>query len=275
MEIMTHWKTATDYDHQASDYDVMRRPGCAVVAFLTEVFTSAARRGKILSIGCGTGQYERAVFHGRGVIGLDLSPAMLEIAASRIAEVKQGDMVALPFPDASFAGAYFVQSLHHVGANTKIPRQDRVALRAKAIAEAARVVNVGPIAVIQRDPEQNAAVWFWHYFPAALEVKLEIQPTIAQVRQWMESIGIVNVKATPLDDPMIKGFYEPTAPFDPAFRRAFSEFSYVDGDAIAAGLQRLQNAIEADRVGARIESSRRRFAEIGGTVFGVSGMKES
>ncbi len=272
---MAKWQTLTDYNNQAGDYDTMRNPGAEVVAFLTGVFNRARSKGKILSIGCGTGQYEKAVFKGQGVVGLDLSQGMLDIATSRIAEVVCGDMVSLPFPDSNFSGAYFVQSLHHVGANTTTPQRERDILRLKAIAEAVRVVKSGPVAIVQRDPEQNMAVWFWTYFPNALRIKLEIQPRIAQVCEWMKCAGLKSVIAKPLDDPMIKDFYKPTAPLDPTFRRSFSEFSYLKDEEISIGLKQLNSDIKSGKVTELIENCRHRFKEMGGTVFGVSGIKET
>lgn len=270
---MAVWKTATDYDEQAGDFEEMRRPGPEVVAYLARLFTPVSEHVEILSIGCGTGQYEEAVFEGRGVVGLDQSEGMLHVAQSRLSRVVKGNMVSLPFEDASFSGAYFVQSLHHVGANAMASAHDRTAMRTKAIAEAVRVVAEGPIAVVQRDPSQNAAVWFWHYFPEALKVKLEIQPSIATVSEWFEQCGLISIDATPLDDPMITGFYEPTSPKNASFRRAFSEFSYLTVEQLEKGLNALKSDIDSGKVYERIDSCRKRFADIGGTVYGIAGFR--
>jgi hypothetical protein len=72
---------------------------------------------------------------------------------------------------------------------------------------------------------------------------------------------------------MIQGFYDPRAPLDPGFRRSFSEFSYLSSNDIQTGIKNLQQAIENGSVMDDIEACKLRFAEIGGTVFLVSGEK--
>ena len=64
---------------------------------------------RVLDLACGTGDitFEMAAA-GRHVTGLDITPRMLEIARSKPAASRSrvgfvaGDMMALPFPDASF-----------------------------------------------------------------------------------------------------------------------------------------------------------------------------
>jgi hypothetical protein len=137
----------------------------------------------------------------------------------------------------------------------------------------ARVVDQGTIFIIQRDPTQNQAVWFWKYFPKALEVKKIIQPKVNTLVTWFEQIGLRNVAAQAIQDTMIQGFYDPRAPLDPGFRRSFSEFSYLSSNDIQTGIKNLQQAIENGSVMDDIEACKLRFAEIGGTVFLVSGEK--
>jgi demethylmenaquinone methyltransferase/2-methoxy-6-polyprenyl-1,4-benzoquinol methylase len=57
---------------------------------------------RVLDVACGTGSLTR---HLRGeVVGLDQSPAMVEVASARLpdARIAQGDAVPLPFADAEF-----------------------------------------------------------------------------------------------------------------------------------------------------------------------------
>jgi len=66
--------------------------------------------GRILDLGCGVGHsYE--LLAPRQTVGLDIDPAAL---AGQERETRVGDMRALPFADASFAGVLSVQSLEHV-----------------------------------------------------------------------------------------------------------------------------------------------------------------
>ena len=78
---------------------------------------------RILDVGCGPGFYcvELAADVGSSgsVVGVDSSPAMLELAARRCAghegvELRRGDAVALPVDDASVDGALCVQVLEYI-----------------------------------------------------------------------------------------------------------------------------------------------------------------
>ena len=265
--------TATDYDSSAVAYDRLRSPCDATVTALKRAFSSVVPCGTVLSLGCGTGQYEEAVFGGRSVVGVDRSREMLRIARKRIPKCVQADMTSLPFADRMFDGVCFVQSLHHVGANLNITPQEREEARKTALREAYRVLRSGPIAIVQRDPSQNEAVWFWKYFPTALATKLVIQPRIETVESWLTDLGFCDLMATAVDDPMISGFYSPEAPLDPAFQRSFSEFSYLSSAELETGMEELRSAISEDSVEAEIEACRRTFAQIGGTVFVLSGRR--
>ena len=83
----------------------------------------AARGEQILDVGCGPGFYcaelAEEVGPSGSVVGVDSSPAMLELAARRCAgyasvELRPGDAVSLPVDDASFDGALCVQVLEYV-----------------------------------------------------------------------------------------------------------------------------------------------------------------
>jgi ubiquinone/menaquinone biosynthesis C-methylase UbiE len=133
------------YEAIADEYDE-RIPGNGVV---DEIFTDSeadfllgkVRSGDdVLDMGCGTGRFtiplaERA----RSVSGLDMSAMMLATARKKLAdreleaELHQGDMADLPFPDASFDVVVSMLALMH------IPRQDRQ----QVFGEVARVLRPG------------------------------------------------------------------------------------------------------------------------------------
>ena len=268
---MSQTNTLTDYDSNATDFDQFRQPSPIIAQILDEAFPTD--QGPILSIGCGTGQYEAILSKKRRVLGLDRSAGMIAKAKERISEAVFGDMISLPFARRSFAGVCFMQSLHHMGANLYLSAEQRNTARQRVLKEAVEVVKQGPIFIIQRDPSQNRAVWFWKYFPKAVETKMIIQPKIATLVAWLENLGLANVTAKPIHDPMIRGFYKPEAPLDPRFRRSFSEFSYLSNDEMQAGVNKLKRAIQDGRVKDDITNCKLRFTEIGGTVFVVSGEK--
>jgi ubiquinone/menaquinone biosynthesis C-methylase UbiE len=263
--LLAHTKTLTNYDDNANHYDQFRRPSPILLNHLENHFTEAG--GSILSIGCGTGRMERALSDCCQVVGLDQSKGMLKQAAKRIPFTIQGDMTVMPFANDVFSGAYFMQSLHHVGANLDIHPKEREKSRKSALSEAIRVVRKGRIIVIQRDPTQNQVVWFWKYFPKAIETKLQIQPTIKTVMTWLTEFGLSNVRAKTIMDPMAKGFFDPESPLDPKFRHSFSEFSYLSAEEVHQGIKELKRSIADESVKLDIEQCQKRFNAIGGTVY--------
>jgi SAM-dependent methyltransferase len=69
---------------------------------------------KLLDLGCGSGlACALAAARGADVSGLDASPGLLAIARERVpqGDFRQGDMVSLPWADASFDVVTFVNSL--------------------------------------------------------------------------------------------------------------------------------------------------------------------
>jgi ubiquinone/menaquinone biosynthesis C-methylase UbiE len=133
------------YQTIADEYDE-RIPGNGVV---DDIFTDSEMAfllGKVqssddvLDMGCGTGRFtiplaERAA----SVSGLDMSPAMLAANRKKLADhgldadLREGDMADLPFPDASFDVVVSMLALMH------IPRQDRQ----QVFREVARVLRPG------------------------------------------------------------------------------------------------------------------------------------
>ncbi len=78
------------------------------------------REGPWLDLSCGPGAFTRAIgasAPGALVVGLDISPAMLEVAAGRTRAYSnvvliRGDAHALPFVDAAFGGVNNAGALH-------------------------------------------------------------------------------------------------------------------------------------------------------------------
>jgi len=117
------------YDALAAAYDAGR------AAFdTTQVFEAFYRRlppgrGRVLDLGCGSGEPMARLFIERGwqVTGVDFSPAMLQLAAQRVPQMTRiaADMRELELPHASFEAIILIYSLFHV------PRDDHPGLFAK------------------------------------------------------------------------------------------------------------------------------------------------
>ncbi|MFI5557884.1 class I SAM-dependent methyltransferase [Amycolatopsis japonica] len=94
----------------------------------------------VLDMGCGTGRFTVPLAEsGANVTGLDLSAGMLAVARGKLeerglrAELREGDMAALPFPDGSFDTVSSMLALMH------IPIADRQAV----FREVSRVLKPG------------------------------------------------------------------------------------------------------------------------------------
>ena len=268
---MKRTQTLTNYDYNASHYDQYRRPSPIILNKLQAHFSGASK--PILSVGCGTARMEYLLLKNFRIIGLDRSTGMLQQAKKRISFLTQGDMVTLPFENNAFSGAYLMQSLHHVGANLSISTEERASTRFHVIRDVLRTIDKGKIIVIQRDPTQNQSVWFWHYFPRALEVKLQIQPKVETIKEWLTNLGLNDISATPIMDPLARNFFKAETPLDPTFRRSISEFSYLTEEETRNGIQLLQNEIDNGKVYKKIQECKRRFDLIGGTIYLISARK--
>jgi ubiquinone/menaquinone biosynthesis C-methylase UbiE len=86
-----------------------------IVPFVTSALEPGAR---IVDIGGGSGAYASLIVRAAPVtvVGLDISASMVDQRSEdpMLTENVVGDMEELPFEDASFDGALFVASLHHV-----------------------------------------------------------------------------------------------------------------------------------------------------------------
>jgi ubiquinone/menaquinone biosynthesis C-methylase UbiE len=93
---------------------------------------------EVLDVGCGTGiqlaSYQQA---GCQVTGIDSSPAMLEVARSRLgkgASLTMGDAAHMPYPDWAFDLVLSITVLHEMAPT----------VRAAALGEMKRVLRPGP-----------------------------------------------------------------------------------------------------------------------------------
>ena len=134
----------------AARYDIVSRlvfrPMFRRIA--ADVAATAPTDARVLEVGCGPGllSTELAAVHDLEVTGLDLDPAMIELAAAnaarsavggaRQAAFVVGDVAALPFEDGSFDLVVSTFSMHHWSD------------RAGAMAEIARVLAPGGRALI-------------------------------------------------------------------------------------------------------------------------------
>ena len=123
------------YGRTARFYDALVEPPNAVLRKIGLKICPPREGMKVLEVGCGTGTnlslYENA---GCDVFGIDLSPAMLEVARRKLgerADLRLADAAEMPYADDSFDLVTAFLTLH------EMPTATRTAV----MAEMVRVVN--------------------------------------------------------------------------------------------------------------------------------------
>jgi ubiquinone/menaquinone biosynthesis C-methylase UbiE len=125
---------ATGYTSWAPIYDTMDNALIATEEPLVDALTRDLPIGRALDVACGTGRHAaRLAAAGHATVGIDATPAMLDLARKRApgADFRLGDFTALPVDDGTFDLAICALALAHL----RDP--------APAIAEIARAVRPG------------------------------------------------------------------------------------------------------------------------------------
>lgn len=119
--------------------------GTDAVSVAEEAFGPLAGR-RLLDVGCGAGGFVRSLAaRGARVVGVDPNPEALVAAREAVpgGTFQTARAEALPFADASFDGAVFLNSLHHV---PKADMHDALREAARVVGAAGRIVVVEPLA---------------------------------------------------------------------------------------------------------------------------------
>lgn len=97
--------SARDAFRNASAYEATMAPSLRQMAAGVVLRAALRERERVLDVGTGTGiGVAAASGGGREVVGIDLSPEMLELARARLPSHRlvEGDFTSMPFDDASF-----------------------------------------------------------------------------------------------------------------------------------------------------------------------------
>lgn len=163
----------------AQRYDAARNlPDETKKLWLTTLRSLIAGRPiqKILDAGCGTGRFTSALAETFGcpAVGVEPSPAMLEVAKSRNdpnVEWKLGAAEKLPLDDSSVDLAFMSQVFHHL--------PDPPA----AFREIARVLSPGgSLAIRNSTREHNAELKWPQFFPEAAVMEDERTPSSEEIQ---------------------------------------------------------------------------------------------
>jgi len=233
------------YDRIGVGYDTTRRADPGIVARLRGLI-AAEPGGHYLDVGCGTGNYTRALAEAGGTwVGLDASAVMLREARARGGGVAWhlASAEALPFPDGVFGAAVCTLAVHHF--------QDRAA----AFRELRRVLRGGPLVLFACDGVRTQRFWLREYFPRMFERMARKEATEAEMRADLAAAGFVAIEVEPwsVPDDLVDHFFycgkrRPELYFDPAIRAGISSFANLSTpDEVDAGLARLRADIDSGR----------------------------
>lgn len=236
-----------DYNQLADAYGRNRKLHPLVLERLIALGALNAE-SRVLEIGCGTGNYVRAIAAetGAACTGVDPSREMLRIARERADHPESGQVPltftegsaeAMPLSDQAFDLAFSVDVIHHVQRRNQAAR------------ELYRVLKPGGFGVIVTESEDDIR----HrtpqvtYFPETIGVELERYPAINVIERELVEAGFT--VAVPIAVSM------PHAVDDlrPYRDKAFSSLHLIPDEAFEAGLARM----EADLRDGPIRGSRR------------------
>jgi SAM-dependent methyltransferase len=220
-------RTGVDYDLDAGQYAAHRKLHAGVLAEL-------ARDGRLgpasraVEVGCGTGNYARALAERTGcsVLGLDPSSGML--AHARRQPGLLGWLLAraedLPLVSSSTDLIFSVDVIHHVADPAAFFRQ-----AARVLRQGGRVCTVTDSEEIIRQREILSG-----YFPETVAVELKRYPKLAALEAWATASGLAAFDVVTLEEPYA---LESARPFRD---RAYSSLHLISDEAWQAGLARLE-----------------------------------
>jgi len=216
-----------NYDALARDYAQHRRAVPEVIDALIQG-GSLSGSSRVLELGCGTGNYIRAIQDTVGCAcwGIDRSGEMLGHARAHASNVafSIGDATQLGFADESFDSVYSVDVIHHVDA------KDRFYL------EAYRALRPGGRLCTMTHSEEliRKSMILSRYFPESIDAYLALNPRITKLRKWMREAGFGGLSEDTITSPF------EIADSDFYSAKAFSSLHAISQDAFERGLADLE-----------------------------------
>jgi ubiquinone/menaquinone biosynthesis C-methylase UbiE len=220
--------SAIDYDQTAHEYAAHRQLHAGVFGDLCE-------RGRlepssiVLEVGCGTGNYVRAMAdrYQLAAYGLDPSVGMLTRARAHPESVGWvlGRAEQLCFSGGTFDLVFSVDVIHHVSD------------KATYYGQALRLLRPGGQVCTVTDSEEiiRRREVLSGYFPETVEVELARYPRIAHLEAWMAAAGLVQIDVVTVEEP-----YEVTSA-QPFRDKAYSSLHLISEEAWRAGLEQLEH----------------------------------
>jgi ubiquinone/menaquinone biosynthesis C-methylase UbiE len=227
-----------DYSRQAQTYDRTRSASPSVLVPLRAALDGAPGR-ELVDVGGGTGNYSRALADdGWQPLVVDRSPDMLARAAAKGLRTIEGDAQSLPLAGESTDAVMLVSMLHHVDDPWK------------ALAEARRILRPGGrLALMAFTREELEELWYSDYFPSTRAWMARSHPSLDELLEHLPGARRIPIRFTDLDDASLAALASrPHLLLEESWRRQTSYFERLERDhpdELAAGLERLRDAVEA------------------------------
>jgi ubiquinone/menaquinone biosynthesis C-methylase UbiE len=219
--------TGVDYDQDAGEYAAHRRLHTGVFAELVQG-GRLSRGSRVVEVGCGTGNYARALADrlGCATAGLDPSAGMLDHARRQPEAVLwlQGRAEDLAFAPESVHLVFSVDVIHHIVDPAAFFRQ-----AARVLRPGGRICTVTDSEEIIRQREILSG-----YFPETVPVELERYPKLAELRAWSAAAGLAGFAVATVEQ------HYTLESAQPLRDRAFSSLHLISEEAWQAGLARLE-----------------------------------
>lgn len=230
------------YDVIGAEYPSTRRADPEIVDSLNG-FLQLSNTRSFLDIGCGTGNYTRALAaRGGAWTGLDASKIMLDQAKLEPSSVNWvlGDANRLPFADAAFDGVVSTLAIHHF--------PDLY----QPFSEVRRVMSGGAFVLFTAFAEQLRDYWLCHYFPTMLERSVRMMPSRHVVTAALRSVGFRSINVVPFtvgerlqDLFLYSGKLRPQLYLDAQVRANISSFATLcDPSELTSGTQALASDLK-------------------------------
>lgn len=235
------------YDKIGTNYNNTRNADSYLTSRLHALLTPRAD-GQYIDIGCGTGNYMRALRDlGLNFTGVEPSEVMLEKARAKNpgAEIIHGSVEHIAIPDNSFEGGIGTFTIHHW--------QDMLA----GLKEIYRVLKPGAnFVLLSFTPEQLQNYWLHYYFPNTMQRSSEVVLSIDEMTGIFQSCGFTNVMTEKYfihegltDHFLYSNKYKPEQYLIPEIRNGASSFTvYADQAEVERGLVQLETDINTGKI---------------------------
>lgn len=200
----------------------------------------------VIELGCGTGNYLRALetTTGVAVVGLDSSRPMLEQARTKAASnlLIQADLLAkLPFEDSTFGMGYMIDVLHHLVSQSKADKQRLT----EAFNEVHRIIDRYGTFVIGTDlPDDIARKIQTQYWPSSYEYDLQRYLDYPTLRSSLLASGFNSVDVLRLQ----RSYRIDNARIAQYANRTHSALKAVPDDEFVEGLERMRRDVESGKL---------------------------